>query len=237
MASSIRGSPSAGRPPSAKRSRSDGEEKRPENRRGLQPLIQGDALIDSGEAVCGPSQAGRRRALESEGESSPDLVVVLLGNVQHAACPFVNELQLAPREVEETDVEQCVGQGERVVQLPRQLHGARGPFGGAFRITEQPEQKRRGRGRHHTRAGSEAKRTWLMLARVEERDGSIQMLEGGKNVTTEGDARAHQQMPLHLEPRVFLLLGEIQELAADGCCFLELAAVEVEAGETAQHRE
>jgi hypothetical protein len=72
-----------------------------------------------------------------------------------------------------------------------------------------------------------------MLARVEERDGSIQVLEAGTNVAAEGDARPHQQMPLHLEARVLLLLGEIQELAAEGCCLLELAAVEVEAGETA----
>jgi hypothetical protein len=76
-----------------------------------------------------------------------------------------------------------------------------------------------------------------MLARVEERNGSIQMLEAGNNVAVEGDARPHQQMPLHLEARVLLLLGEIQELAAGGRCLFELAAVEVEAGEAAQHRE
>jgi hypothetical protein len=75
-----------------------------------------------------------------------------------------------------------------------------------------------------------------MLARIEESDGSTQVLEPSGNVAAEGDARPHQEMTLHLEARVLLLLGEIQELAAHRRCFFELATVEVKAGEAAQHR-
>ena len=61
-------------------------------------------------------------------------------------------------------------------------------------------------------------------------------LQGLQRLFTEGYV-VRVQMPLHLEARVLLLLGEIQQFAAESSGFFELATVEVEAGKAAQHRE
>jgi hypothetical protein len=45
-----------------------------------------------------------------------------------------------------------------------------------------------------------------------------------------------RRCPLHLEARVVILPGELEQLAADCARLVELSAVEVERGQAAQHR-
>jgi hypothetical protein len=76
-----------------------------------------------------------------------------------------------------------------------------------------------------------------VLVRIEESDRSVQMLEAASDVAERGKVHPHPKMPFHLESGVVLLLGQVEELATDGCSFVELGPVEMEAGETPEHRE
>ena len=76
-----------------------------------------------------------------------------------------------------------------------------------------------------------------MLVKVEESDRSVQMLEAASDVAEGGKVHPDPKMPFHLESGVVLLLGQVEELATDGCSLIELGTVEMEAGETPEHRE
>ena len=117
-------------------SRPDGEQERPEDRRRRQPLVQGDAPVHAGGGLPRAPQAGHRDALENEADRPPDRVVVLLGDLEHSVRPLPDELELAAPEVEEADVEERVGERDRVVQLPRQIHGFAGPVDGGRWIAD-----------------------------------------------------------------------------------------------------
>ena len=54
-----------------------------------------------------------------------------------------------------------------------------------------------------------------MTARIEEGDGSLQVLEAVGHVTAEGDARSDDEPPLHFKAGIVLLLGDLEELLAD----------------------
>src|SRR5262245_1662971 len=71
---------------------------------------------------------------------------------------------------------------------------------------------------------------------VEERDRPVKSVEAGRNVAEEGEARAEHDLSINLLANIVVSLGELDQLAADPCCLVELAAVEVEDREAAQDR-
>src|SRR5512132_1456284 len=75
-----------------------------------------------------------------------------------------------------------------------------------------------------------------MLPRIEKGDGPLDVLQPDHDVPEEGDARAVDELGVHLKRRVAALLREVEQLATKRRRPVELAAVEVEAGEAADDR-
>ena len=82
-------------------------------------------------------------------------------------------------------------------------------------------------------ARPEAEAALHVSPRIEERQRSLEVAQAGRDLSEEGEARAVNELPVHLEGRVLLRLGQLDQLAAELGRPVELAAVEVEGGEAA----
>jgi hypothetical protein len=151
------------------------EQQLPEDRRGLQALVQVHALLYLYQSLIGLSRPGASCTEETRPDRAPDLELVILDDLQDAERPVSGAFGLAPPHVQEAGVEQRVRQRERMLQFGCQGDGLVGTLERAIGVAQQPEHERRCREAGHAGVVPEPEPArWVRLGR-EIADGPIQV--------------------------------------------------------------
>ena len=215
----------------------DGQERRPEDGRGRQLLVQAEALLHLRQAGVHATAADSRSALEDEGQRPPDGVVVCLSEALRLLGPSLDRRQVRAPIVQEGGMVEREGLGVRMGQLVGETQPALRASCGRVRQPGRPAQQPGNGVGDDARARPDPELDEVRSHGSEVGGRLVGVLDGGRQVVQPAGAHAPREVRLRQERGIAVVLGDRHQLPRRRRPPLEVSPPQLERCQASQRGE